>query len=484
MTVGESSGPLVTTASASRTTAGADGGGSLGAPSRRGHPVRPPWADFLELHRLLSRDLLAGLITVHQRYGAFVRTRLPLQLYFVADPACIDEILVKKAERFGKDRTSRLLRRVIGNGLLVNEGEAWRRQRRLIQPAFHQQHLQSYAGLMTRAVEQAAAAWQPGEVRNVHEDMMAVTMRIVADTLFGTDVSGGSIGEMGANISGLMEQFGEIMGLAARLQPPAWVPTPTNLKFRRSARRVERLILEIIEARRRQTRAPGDAPAREDLLSLLIRARDEEGGGMSDAQVRDEALTLFLAGHETTALALTYSLYLLAKHPDRQARLREELTRVLGGRSATLGDLEGLRYTEAVVLESMRLYPPAWGLGRMALEPVEIGGFAFPKGAEFVMSPWVVHRDPQNFPDPEAFKPERWEGDLARRLPRFTYFPFGGGPRVCIGNRFAMMEAKLVLAGALRRFRFELAPDTQLTLFPSATLRPRHGLRLQLSSAT
>ena len=220
--------------------------------------------------------------------------------------------------------------------------------------------------------------------------------------------------------------------------------------------------------------------ARDDLLSLLIRARDEAGGKMTDTQVRDEAVVLFLAGHETTALALTYALYLLATHPDTQARLADEVARVLGGRSPGLADLEKLTLTEAVVLESMRLYPPAWGFAREALTPVEIGGFAFPRGAEFVMSPWVVHRDPRNFEDPDAFKPERWQNDLQRRLPRFAYLPFGGGPRVCIGNRFAMMEAKLVLASAVQRFAYEPTSETKVDLFPSVTLRPRAGVKLRL----
>jgi cytochrome P450 len=203
---------------------------------------------------------------------------------------------------------------------------------------------------------------------------------------------------------------------------------------------------------------------------------------MTDAQVRDEAVILFLAGHETTALALTYSLYLLATHPECQQRLSGELARVLAGRPPGLGDLERLEYTESVVLEAMRLYPPAWGIAREALAPVEIGGYRFPKGAAFVMSPWVVHRDPKLFEEPDRFRPERWAGDLARRLPRFAFFPFGGGPRVCIGNRFAMMEAKLVLAGAIQRFCFEPTPETSLALFPSVTLRPRHGVRLRLSA--
>lgn len=440
-------------------------------------PARPPWREFWRVRRIFGAGVLEGLTFIHRQYGPFVRTRLPLQLYFVADPACIEEILVKKADRFRKDRTSRLLSRVVGNGLLVNDGESWRRQRRLLQPAFHQRQLQSYAAAMVGAIERAAATWQTGEVRNVHEDMMAVTLNIVAEALFGADVSADA-GHMGRIISELMEEFGRILGLAARFQPPAWVPTPANRRFRASARKVDRVILRVIDARRRNP----SGPAQDDLLSLLIAARDEDGSTMTDAQVRDEAVTLFLAGHETTALALTYSLYLLALHPECQARVADELARVLDGRTPGLGDLESLKYTDAVLHESMRLYPPAWVMARQALTEVEIGGFHFPKGAEFVMTPWVVHRDPKSFADPEAFKPERWEGDLAQRLPRFAYFPFGGGPRVCIGNRFAMMEAKLVLAVALQRFRFEVTPQTELTLLPSVTLRPRHGVRLRLAA--
>jgi cytochrome P450 len=454
---------------------------ALGLPGpSTGRPARPPWRDFGLIRRKFSGDILGGLTFIHQAYGPFVRTRLPLHLYFVADPAVIDEILVKKAEAFRKDRTSRLLGRVVGKGLLVNEGEPWRRQRRLIQPAFHQRHLQSYASLMVAAVQRAASGWRDGEVRNVHDDMMGVTMTIVAEALFGTGVSGNT-DRVGHAIAAMMEEFGRILGLAARFQPPAWVPTRANRKFRSSARQIDGLILGII-AERKKAEA-GHEAQRDDLLSLLINARDEDGGGMSDTQIRDEAMTLFLAGHETTALALTYGLYLLAQHPDRQVRLGEEVARVLGGRLPTYDDLPALAETELVVLETMRLYPPAWALGRQALTDVEVGGFRFPRGAEFVMSPWVVHRDPKLFPDPEAFNPDRWRDDLAKRLPRFAYFPFGGGPRVCIGNRFAMMETKLVLAGLMQRFRFEVAAETRLELRPSVTLRPRAGLRLRLTSA-
>jgi cytochrome P450 len=442
-------------------------------PPGRARPARPPWRDFNLIRRNFDRNILGGLQFIHRAYGPFVRTRLPLHLYFVSDPAVIDEILVKKADSFRKDRTSRLLGRVVGNGLLVNEGESWRRQRRLMQPAFHQRHLQTYASMMVGAVARAASGWRAGELRNVHDDMMGVTMTIVAEALFGTEV-GANANQVGSAISSMMEEFGRILGLAARFQPPAWVPTRANRRFRAAARQIDGLIQRIIDQRKQN---PGQ---REDLLSLLIEARDEDGAGMSDAQIRDEAMTLFLAGHETTALALTYALTLLAQHPADQARVAGEVTRVLGDRPATFDDLPALIETEWVVLETMRLYPPAWALGRQALVPVEVGGFQFPRGAEFVMSPWVVHRDPRLFPDPERFDPQRWRDGFQQRLPRFAYFPFGGGPRVCIGNRFAMMEAKLVLATLLQRFRVAAAPETQLALAPSVTLRPRDGVRLRL----
>jgi len=302
-----------------------------------------------------------------------------------------------------------------------------------------------------------------------------VTMAIVVESLFGAELSADTE-QVGQAIAELMVAFERFLGLAARFQPPAWVPTRANRRLRIAAGQIDALVLRVIEQRKRDG-AQGD-----DLLSLLIQARDEDGGGMSDRQVRDEAVTLFLAGHETTALALSYALYLLARHPTRQAQLADEVARVLGGRPATFEDLPALSFTENVVLESMRLYPPAWAIARQAVEPVEIGGFQLPRGAEFVMSPFVVHRDPRWFPDPEAFDPDSWRDDFARQLPRFAYFPFGGGPRVCIGNRFAMMEAKLVLAGLIQRFRFETTSDAALALQPSVTLRPRDGVRLGLIS--
>jgi cytochrome P450 len=347
----------------------------------------------------------------------------------------------------------------------------------ILQNTIHHLQNKGYATVMTAAIARAANGWRDGEVRDVHHDMMGVTMNIVGETLFGADVSS-DVADVGHVIGQLMDDFGRILGIAARFQPPAWVPTPANLRLRASSRKLDALVLRMIAARRQRP----DGATGDDLLSLLLRAQDEDGTTMTDTQVRDEAVMLFLAGHETTALVLTYALYLLASHPEEQARLGAEVDRVLGGRAPALGDLEALTFTDAVVQESMRLYPPAWGIAREAARDVEIGGFSFPKGAEFVMSPFIVHRDPAHFPEPTAFRPARWENDLLRRLPRFTYFPFGGGPRVCIGNRFAMMEAKLVLATIAQRFRYEPVSDAPLRLQTSVTLRPRDGVRLRLAA--
>jgi cytochrome P450 len=419
-------------------------------------------------------DARAVMTYLARRLGPFVRTRLPMHLYFVSAPDMIEEVLVKQAARFKKDRVSRQLSRAIGEGLVLSEGELWRRQRRLMGPAFHQAELRSYGGVMVELAREAAASWRAAETRNVHEDMMALTLKIVAKLLFGADVASDAR-DIGQTISSLMEDFSGELGLGA-LTPLGRLPTPRGLRIRRNVRRLDRIVFRIIAQRR------AAADVGHDLLSLLLRARDEDGTHMSDQQLRDEVLTLFVAGHETTALALTYALVLLAQHPEPQAALAAELAQVLGGRPPDLADLERLKVTEAVLLEAMRLYPPVWGIGREALEPVEIGGFRIPKGSSVFMSQWVVHRDPALYPEPERFRPERWLGD-APRPARFAYFPFGGGPRVCIGNRFAMMEATLVLAVLAQRFRFATTPETKLEILPTATLRPRGAVLLSLADA-
>jgi cytochrome P450 len=426
------------------------------------------------LKRAFGADGRGIMMHLARSYGPFVRTRLPMHIYFVSGPALIEEILVKQAANFQKDRITRKLSGAIGSGLLVSEGELWRRQRRLMGPAFHQGELRSYGGVMTDLTRDAVAAWRTGETRNVHEDMMALTLNIVAKLLFGANLAADAR-DIGTTISTLMEDFQGELGLRA-LTPFANVPTLAVRRIRRGIRRMDDIIYKII-ADRRAAADPG-----RDLLGLLLRARDEDGSQMSDQQLRDEALTLFVAGHETTALALTYALYLLAGHPEQQEKLAAELGQVLAGRDPSFGDLEALKVTEAVLLESMRLYPPAWSIGREALRDVEIGGYRLPKGSTFFISQWVMHRDPTVFADPERFLPERWAGDAQRRLPRFSYFPFGGGPRVCIGNRFAMMEATLILAVLAQRFSFATTPETKLDLLPTVTLRPRSPVHLRIAA--
>jgi cytochrome P450 len=418
------------------------------------------------------------MVHLASNYGPFVRTRLPMHIYFVTGPALIEEILVKQASRFRKDRITRRLSGAIGEGLLVSEGDLWRRQRRLMQPAFHQGELRSYSGVMTSLAREAISSWRSGETRDVHEQMMALTLNIVAKLLFGANLAADAR-DIGATISALMEDFQGELGLRA-LTPFIHVPTPATWRIRRGIRNLDRIIYKIIADRRAAT-AAADVPG-QDLLGLLLRAQDEDGGRMSDQQLRDEALTLFIAGHETTALALTYALYLLAYHPQQQEALAAELRQVLAGREPDFADLERLEVTEAVLLEAMRLYPPAWSIGREALVDVDIGGYHLPKGSTFFISQWVTHRDPAVFEDPERFRPERWAGDAQRRLPRFAYFPFGGGPRICIGNRFAMMEATLVLAAVAQRFSFAPTPETKLEILPSVTLRPRTPVRLEITA--
>jgi cytochrome P450 len=322
---------------------------------------------------------------------------------------------------------------------------------------------------------------------------MHVTLSIVARTLFDADVSGdtetvaSSIDVVSAHLLGFFQTGYRV---------PQWLPTPSNRRFHKAVARIDEIIYGLIGTREAELARAGDRaagpfsaagtqalqPAREfrDLLGMLLSARDEAGQGMDRKQLRDEAVTLFLAGHETTALALTYLLRLLSLHPQVDARLHDELTRVLGGRPATIDDVPNLRYLDWVVTEGMRLYPPAWGVGRTALEDCELGGFHCPKGRQIMIMTWINHRLPRFFENPEAFHPERWEGDLARRLPRFAYFPFGGGPRICIGNAFAKLEAQLVLATLLQHHRFVLVPGQPLRLQPTVTLRPRSPILMRV----
>jgi cytochrome P450 len=413
------------------------------------------------------------MFTELARYGDIVGIRVVnFRNIFVNHPDLIEDVLVTHPRRYVKGRVLRANRHVFGEGLLTSEGEFWLRQRRLAQPAFHRAQIASYAETMVHYTQRLLESWRGGEERDVHQEMMRLTLQIVGKTLFDADVAGDAR-DVGKSLELLLE-----LGANFRrtLFIPHWVPTPTNLRIKREIRFIERILYRIIGERRASGRDTGD------LLSMLLHAQDEDGSRMTDKQLRDETITLFLAGHETTASTLSWTWWLLAQNPTVEAKLHTELDEVLGGRAASLDDLPRLPYTGNVITESLRLYPPAWGLARVAIEDHELGGYPVRKGMGVAMAQWVVHRDTRWYDTPEEFRPERWENDFIKRIPRFAYFPFGGGPRQCIGNSFAVMEATLLLATIAQKFRLHLVPNHPVVPLASITLRPRHGVRMILES--
>jgi len=425
--------------------------------------------------REFNRDQLGFYARCAREYGDVVAVRLgPFPSLLIYHPDAIEEVLVVRNRDFIKSRGIRLMRAFLGDGLFTAEGDLWLRQRRLMQPAFHRERVAAYGETMAAYAARRAADWQGGAALDIHEEMMGVTRAIVAKTLFGADVSdeARSIGDASRIVQ---EYFGERLGSLLAQFLPLWLPTPANVRLRRASRHLDAVVYRMIADRRRRPEGRGD------LLSILLQAQDaDDGSRMSDRQVRDEVMTLFLAGHETTAVALSWTWYLLAQHPEADARLADELRVVLGGRTPAVADLPALRYTGMVVAESMRLYPPAYGIGREAARATEVAGIPLQSRGIVIIPTWVVHRDGRWFDKPDAFLPERWADETSRRLPRFAYLPFGGGPRQCIGNTFATMEATLILAAIAQRFRLALLPDQRVSPRPGTTLRPEPGIRIRV----
>jgi cytochrome P450 len=431
-------------------------------PGPKGHFLSGSLPEF-------SQDRLGFFTRCAREYGAMVAFRLGRRLvYLLNDADAIEYVLVTGSRNFTKHFAVRMNRLLTGYGLIGSEGDFWLRQRRLIQPAFLRERVASYGANMVAAAERRLAAWQHGATCDMHVEMAQITLEIVAEALFGADVTASS-----RDVGTALEEA--LRCLVARMRNliilPEWLPTPTNLRLRRAVRRLDAIVYGIIKQRRLRHEK------RNDLLSLLLHARDEDGSHMTDQQLRDETMTLFLAGHETTALALTWTWYLLAQHPEVEAQLLDELQRVLGGRTPTAADLPRLRYTERVIQEVMRLYPPVYAIGREAIHDCEIGGYHVPAGTTLLMSQWVMHRNPRYFAAPEVFNPDRWTEERAKRLPKYAYFPFGGGPRVCIGNTFALLEAVLVLATLLPKVRFAPLPDHPVRPRALVTLRPEYGIK-------
>lgn len=396
----------------------------------------------------------------------FIRYRA----WLVNDPALIEQVFVRSAGLMQKDVFLRALKSLLGEGLLSSEGDFWKRQRRLIQPAFHRERIAGYGAVMVEHTAKMLDSWRDGETFELHHAMMSLTADIVTTALFGADA--GDTHDLAACIDAVVSRFADPKFIL--LPSLANAPLPSNKRLKEVSARLDGIVRGFITRRR----AMGDAAPQDDLLAMLLAAQDEDGAKMSDQQVRDELLILFLAGHETTALALSWTFHLLAQHPEVEDELARELHEVLGDRDPTVDDLPRLKCAERVVQETLRLYPPAWSLGRESTESFELNGHRFPKGAWIWVLPWTLHRDPRFFTDPLEFRPSRWEDGFAKKLPRGTYIPFGTGPRICIGNQFAMMEATLLLATIARRFSLRAVSTPKVEPEPSITLRFKSGIRM------
>ena len=419
----------------------------------------------------IQRDELDFLRFLVREYGDIVFVRVVNHPVFVLNhPRDIEEVLLTNYGNFVKSIFLRESQALFGNGLLTSDGSTWVRQRRLLQPSFHHERVAAYSRIMVGHAERMLATWRDGETRDLLPDMIQLTMEIIAEVLFGDDLAS-ETAQASEALRVFFEQFDERFGLYLI---PEWLPTPGNIRYRRAIGRLDGLLEKVIRLRRSSGHDSGD------ILSMLLRVQAEDGSRMNERQLRDEMMTLFFTGHETTALALSWTWYLLAQHPEVEARVYEEVDRVLGQRVPTHEDIPQLHLVDAVIKESLRLYPPAYGVVRQAVKDCQIGGYTVPAGTTLAMFPWMVHRDPRYFDRPEEFLPDRWSDGLAKRLPKCAYFPFSVGPRVCIGNTFALTELALLIPVIVRKFQFQLAPGYRVHLNPSLTLRPRPGVKVVL----
>jgi cytochrome P450 len=423
-----------------------------------------------------ERDSLGLLTRCTREYGDLVRIRLGLTpAMVVGHPHLVEEVLVTRNHDYRKSMSTRRLGSVLGNGLLLSEGDFWLRQRRLMQPAFHRERLARMGEAMVASALEVTDAWQDGDVRAINQEMIEIALRIVARTLFGTEADE-DLKRIRRTSPVMNAHFRSRLYTMYILLPDS-VPTPGNLRFRAARLDLDQMVYRIVSERR----ASGETG--NDLLGMLLAARDEDGHGMTDRQLRDEVMTLMLAGHDTTALALTWAWVLLARHPEVADRLCAELDTVLDGRLPTAADMPHMKYASYVISETLRLYPTVWATGRESVRETQIGGQHIPKGMSVLIVPWAMHRDPRFFDAPDEFRPERWADGLAERLPRYAYLPFGGGQRRCIGSSFALMEATLVLCSLAQRFRLELADaDKPIEPWPVVTLRTRDDVIMRVSS--
>ncbi len=411
------------------------------------------------------RDPLGFFVRGPRDHGDIVRFRFGHHRYILLnEPDAIRHVLIDNAKSYQKSRNYDALRLVLGNGLVTSEGDFWRRQRKLAQPAFHRQRLAGFARTMAECTEDMIASWDESPF-DMHHELMALTLRIVGRTLFSTDLSG-EAAAIGEAITVGLKHANDYAEAVIRIPP--WLPTPNNLRFKSAVRVLDAMVMRIIEDRRKRGE-PGD-----DLLGMLMSARDDDGHGMTDRQLRDEVMTLVLAGHETTANALAWTFDLLSRHPDVERRVHAEASAIEG--PIGIEQLPQLSYTLRVLQESMRLYPPVWVFEREAMADDVVSGFNIPRGTLVAVCPWSLHRNPRYWDNPEGFDPDRFLPAAVERRPRCAYLPFATGPRQCIGNAFALMEGQIVLATVAREWRLSLVPGGAPVVDPKVTLRPRDGL--------
>lgn len=435
-------------------------------------PPGPKGGLFSGLLGEITRDRLGFFTRMKAEWGNIYRLDFRFaSAVVISEPSLLQEILVTQNKRVIKHDSLRRSKPLLGHGLLTSEGDFWLRQRRLAQPGFHRERITGYSRVMVDYTLGLIEQWQEGALIDLNKEMMALTLAIVAKTLFNGEISPGTASTVGTAMTDALHLWDQVT-----LQNPIfdYLPTPKRLRWKAAIARLDTVVSQIIQGHKAKGIDQGD------LLSMLMAARDEDGSGMSDQQLRDEVMTIFLAGHETTANNLTWTFHLLAQQPEALAKLEAEVDAVLAGRAPTMADLPHLPYTEMVINESLRLLPPAWMIGREPTLEMQVGEYRISKGETILMPIYTLHRDERSFPEPEAFRPERWADGLAKRIHPCAYIPFSTGPRVCIGKEFAKMEAVLLLATIAQRFRFTPEPGKPVEFDPSITLRPKSGLWMRL----
>jgi len=438
-------------------------------------PLLPPGPKGLPIFGSLIaffRDMLGFMINAKNEYGDIVHFKiLGRKVFLLNHPELIKDVLVKHDRNFTKSRALERSKLILGNGLITSEGEYHLRQRRLAQPAFHHQRISSYGKIMADYASHLSDRWQEGDTVEMHREMMTLTLAIVGKTLYDTDVES-ETDEIGNAVTVIIDMFPRMLFPFSEILDK--IPLPETIRFEKARERLNKTVYGMIEQRR------SSGEDRGDLLSMFLIAQDDEGDGgrMSDLQVRDEIMTIFLAGHETVANALTWTWYLLSQNPDVERKLHEELDMVLGDRSPSVEDLEHLNYTRMVLTESMRMYPPVWSMARSAINDYKVRNYDVPARSSIFFCQYIIHRDPRFYPEPLSFDPERWIPDQKRPTHQYTYFPFGGGPRRCIGEQFAWMEGTLVIAAIARNWKFRLVPGHKVDIKPMITLRPKYGMNM------